>query len=80
MENKDPKNNPKKFSFNSYWIYGIIILVILSINMSVMITKKTEVISQGKFEQLANEGVVDSVVVVNYKYVNVYLTEQAIKS
>lgn len=80
MENKDPKNNPKKFSFNSYWIYGIIILIILSINMSVMITKKTEVISQGKFEELANEGVIDSVVVINYKYVNLYLTKEAIQS
>lgn len=78
MEDKEPKE-PRKFSFNSYWIYGIIILVILAINMSVMITNKTETISPGKFEQLAKKGYVDSLVVTNEKFVSVYLTREAIE-
>jgi cell division protease FtsH len=78
MEEKEPKD-PRKFSFNSYWIYGIIILIILAINMSVMITNKTETISPGKFEQLAKKGYVDSLVVTNDKFVSVYLTKEAIE-
>ena len=49
MENNE-NNGPKKFNLNSYWIYGIIILAILAINLSVMVNTKTKVISLGKFD------------------------------
>ena len=77
---EENNNKPdKKFSLSSYWIYGLIILVVLAINMSVFVTKKTEVISPGKFEELVQERVVDSVVVTNDKFVSVYLSKEALQ-
>lgn len=78
-ENKDPKKNPNKVNFNSYWIYGIIILVILGINMSVMMNNSTEKINMLKFEQLVMDKKVDKVVVINNRNANVFLTPEAVK-
>ena len=77
MEDNNKKDNktPQKFNLNSYWIYGIIILAILAVNMSVMITTKTEEITQGKFEEIAQSGDIEKVEVVNKNIVNVYLKE-----
>ena len=72
MDNND-NNGPKKFSMNSYWIYGIIILVILAINLSVMVNNKTKIISQGVFEQMARAQEIEKVEVVNRNTVNVYV-------
>ncbi len=77
-ENKDPKKTPNKVNFNSYWIYGIIILVILGINMSVMMNNSTEKINMLKFEQMVMDKMVDKVVVINERNANVYLTPEAI--
>ena len=79
MEDNNNNKPDKKFSLGSYWIYGLIILVVLAINMSVFVTKKTEVISPGKFEELVQERVVDSVVVTNDKFVSVYLSKEALQ-
>jgi len=77
--NQDPKKTPNKVNFNSYWIYGIIILVILGINMSVMMTNQTKQINMLKFEQLVKDKKVEKVTVINNRNANVYLTEMAIK-
>ena len=75
MENGD-NNGPKKFNINSYWIYGIIILAILAINLSVMVNTKTKVISLGAFEQMAKAGEIEKVEVVNRNNVNVYIKKE----
>ncbi len=81
MENKGENNNnsPKKFNFNSYWIYGIIILAILVINIMVSMSGKTEEISMLKFEELAKEGEIDSLVIVNNQQGNIYLRREVIE-
>ncbi len=63
MENKD--NKPKKINFNSYWIYGIIILAIFAINFSVSLTTKNEEITMKRLEDMARAGEIDSLVIVN---------------
>ena len=63
MENKD--NKPKKINFNSYWIYGIIILAIAAINFSVSLTNKNEEITMKRLEDMARAGEIDSLVIVN---------------
>ena len=80
MENNKNNKGPQKFNMNSYWIYGIIILAILAINMSVMIGNKTEEINPNKFTQIANDGDIKRVEVINKNKVNVYLKEEAIKN
>lgn len=77
MSNENKK--PNKMNFNSYWIYGIIILVVLGINMSVMMNNQTQRINYSEFAEKVKDGDVDRAVVVNKQLVNVYLKEEAIK-
>ncbi len=77
QNSEDPKG-PKKINVNSYWIYGIIILVILAINMSVYLTNKTQTITMGKFVEMAQAGDIDSVTVLNKRIVNVYIKNESL--
>lgn len=77
---KNDNNGPKKFSMNSYWIYGIIILVILAINLSVMVNNKTKIISQGVFEQMARAQEIEKVEVVNRNTVNIFVKKALLET
>ena len=79
-ENKDPQKTPNKVNFNSYWIYGIIILVILGINMSVMMNNSTKNISYTEFEEKVAGNKVERVDVINKQIAHVYLTPDALKT
>ena len=84
MEDNNNKNNkndggPKKLNFNSYWIYGIIILVLIAIQMITAMSITTKTISQGSFEQIALDGDIKKVEVVNKNLVNIYLTDKALE-
>ncbi len=69
MENKDKRNEqpekekPKR-SFNFYWIYGIIILAILSINLF-QNTGSMVKINPMEYQEMASKGDVDHIVIVN---------------
>ncbi len=79
-ENKDPEKTPNKVNFNSYWIYGIIILVILGINMSVMMNNSTKNITYTEFEEKVAGNKVERVDVINKQIAHVYLTPDALKT
>lgn len=80
MSKKEDNNNkPKKINVNSYWIYGILILVFIAIQMSVYMTGQTENITQGKFIDMAKAGEIEKVEVINKNYVNVYVKEDVLK-
>ena len=79
-ENKDPQKTPNKVNFNSYWIYGIIILVILGINMSVMMNNSTKNITYAEFEEKVAGNKVERVDVINKQIAHVYLTPDALKT
>ncbi len=78
--NKKENGGPKKLNFNSYWIYGIIILVLIAIQMITAMSIQTKDISQSQFEKIAIAGDVKKVVVVNKSIANIYLTEDAVDS
>lgn len=76
-ENK--KDNNKKFSLNSYWIYGVVIFVILAMNVVQMINAKTSKISLGEFEEIARKDHIDKVkVVTNTNIVRIFLKEEVL--
>ncbi|MEJ6807516.1 MAG: ATP-dependent zinc metalloprotease FtsH [Saprospiraceae bacterium] len=79
-ENKDPQKTPNKVNFNSYWIYGIIILVILGINMSVMMNNSTKNITYTEFEEKVAGNKVERVDVINKQIAHIYLTPDALKT
>ena len=87
MENKNKNGNgngngngkgPKKVNFNSYWIYGIIILVLIAIQMITAMSIQTKTISQRQFEDIAMDGDVKKVEVINKSLVNIYLKDEVL--
>ncbi len=74
LPNNDNKNsNPNKLSFNSYWIYGVIIFMILSLNLFNVMNNNTEVITSVKFKQMAEKGEIEKVEVINKSVAHVWI-------
>lgn len=77
MDNNE-NNSPKKFNMNSYWIYGLAILIILAINIFTMVGTKTKPISFKEFELKARAGEIEKIEVVNKVNVNVYIKKDVL--
>jgi cell division protease FtsH len=77
-DNKNNKENKdqKKFTLNSYWIYGLIIFIILSMNVITLIGGKTSDLSLNKFKDIAKRGHIEKVIVVNKEVARIYLKEE----
>ena len=80
MENNEKKERnekgPKR-SFNFYWIYGIIILVILSINLF-QFSGGMSHIDTTEYRKMLEAGDVQRIVIVNDQSVKVYLKKDAL--
>ena len=81
MENNDKRSEngskaPKK-SFNFYWIYGIIILVILSINLFQYGGGMAK-IDPTEYQKMLDAGDVERIVVVNDQVVKVFIKKEAL--
>lgn len=80
MENNEKKEKnekgPKR-SFNFYWIYGIIILVILSINLF-QYSGGMAHIDTTEYRKMLEAGDVQRIVIVNDQSVKVYLKKDAL--
>ncbi len=64
---------PKKNKFNVYWIYGLIIVAVLVINI-IGGGKRTQEVSRKQFEEeMLKAGDVEKVVVVNKNLVEIYI-------
>ncbi len=80
-ENKNKENgtDPKKINFNSYWIYGAIILFILALNLYLHLESQTEIIDLQKFEDIVRDGDLEKLEIINDKTGHVYLTQRALE-
>jgi len=78
MADDNKKPELKKPKFNSYWIYGAIIILFIGIQIlgggSWSQPQKT---TQSDFESFLINGEVDKIEIVNRKVVNVFLTQEA---
>ena len=80
MENKNSENNNKRpFNFNAYWIYGLIVLTLIGINLVSFTSYNKDPITIGRFEKMVEAGDVERLEVVNQKYAHVYLDEESLK-
>ncbi len=68
-------NKPTRLSFNSYWIYGLIIFMILSLNLFNVINNNTEEITPVKFKTMAEKGEIEKVEVINKNFAQVWIKE-----
>lgn len=78
--NKKPQNQGSKptKSFNFYWIYAIIALVIIG-SQFLMSPPAVKDFSQNDFEQLAEDGYVEKILIVNNDQIEVYIKKDRIE-
>jgi cell division protease FtsH len=78
---KDNKNSNKKPKINPYWIYGIIIVVFLGLQLfGGSAFQSSKIIKTSEFISYLEQGDVKEVVIIsNTKTARVYLTEEALK-
>ncbi len=75
--NQDNKNGAK---FNPYWIYGVLALFFIGLNFLPITGSTSDPINFDKFAEMAKAGDVEKLEVLNEKYAQVYLTEEALKN
>ncbi len=75
----DNNKNSKKPQFSYFWVYGLIALVLLAINIIGSSGAQSKEIGFHDFAQMAKAGDVRKVEVVNNKEARVYLTDAAKK-
>ena len=84
MEEKNkPENNmdkPTGPKFNSYWIYGIIALFLIALQLFNVSNTSNPQISWDRFQDMAKDGAVEKVEVVNLKYAYVHLKSDRLAS
>ncbi len=68
---------PKKPKFNYYWIYGIVALVIIGLQLFSLGGGKKQ-IGQNEFYVMLKEGDVEKVAVINNRQVEVYIKDDAL--
>jgi hypothetical protein len=73
-----PKGERPKKSFNFYWIYGIIIVLILSIQLF-QYGGRMEKITPTEYKAIAERGHVQRILIVNEQVVKVYIKEDSLK-
>ncbi len=81
MNEKKKKEQDKgpKWSFNSNWIYGLIAVALLFIYLMRALNLPGEDITFDRFAQMAKNGEIERLEVVNAKYAHVYLKPEALK-
>jgi len=78
QENKNPDKKPGRFSFNSYWIYGSIILGLIIFNLMFLGEMATKTINFQRFETLVKNGDVAKIEIVNKKDARVFLKKESL--
>jgi len=82
-ERNKPDNNmdkPTGPKFNSYWIYGMIALFLIALQLFNVSNTTNPQIDWDRFENMAKDGAVEKVEVVNLKYAYVYLKKDRLAS
>lgn len=76
---KKPGNSPGR-KFNFYWVYAIIFLIFIAIQIFGSMGGTTETSNFREFTSMLKSGDIDKVQVINEKNVEVYLSQKALKN
>jgi cell division protease FtsH len=83
MEERNKPNNmdkPTGPKFNSYWIYGMIALFLIALQLFNVSSTNNAQIDWERFKEMAKDGAVDKLEVVNLKYAYVHLKKDRLTS
>ena len=78
MENNQENKNKNGSKFNAYWIYGVVALFLIALQLINLPSAASDPINFEKFAEMAREGDVEKLEVVNQKVAQVYLLEAAL--
>lgn len=76
--NNQDKKPGGRFTFNSYWIYGSIILGLIIFNLMFLGEMTTDTINFSEFTEMVREGDVAKLEVVNKKDARVYIKKESL--
>ena len=78
-ENKKENNkNTPKFKFNTYWIYGAVILLLISFQIFSGGDLAIQSISKNEFNEVLRENDISKIIVVNNNVAQVFIKEDAL--
>ncbi len=72
---KDQNNKPNNPRFNSFWIYGVIALLLLGLNFYSLTYSQKEPLKYNELKTMLTEQHIDEIVVINEKTANIYIKE-----
>ena len=75
LDNKPRNNNSSGGGFSSYWIYGLIALVLISFNVYQMSSTEKKDLEWDRFENMLKEGDVAQIDIVNEETVEIFIKE-----
>jgi AFG3 family protein len=76
--NSNPENKPpKRFQYNTYWIWGIVIFVLIAINLTSWMNSATSEVSEIEFTQMVKNGDVRKLETIK-NTAKVYIKKEAI--
>ncbi len=78
MENNQDNNNKNGSKFNAYWIYGVVALFLIALQLVNLPSAASDPITFEQFAEMAREGDVEKLEVLNQKVAQVYLEEEAL--
>jgi cell division protease FtsH len=75
---KDNNKNTGKFKFNTYWIYGAVILLLISFQIFSGGDLASQSISKNEFNEVLRENDISKIIVVNNNVAQVFIKEDAL--
>ena len=79
-KNKPEEKKPNAPKFNSYWIYGVIALLLIGLNFYQISGATNDPIKFPQFAEMVRAGDVDRLEIINEKYAHVYIREDKLNN
>jgi AFG3 family protein len=76
---KDNKSNTPKIKFNSYWIYGAVLVFIIGFQFFSSGDLATKSISKNEFNEVLRDNDISKIIVVNNNLAQIFISEDAMK-
>jgi AFG3 family protein len=82
MENNKNQSqlNKRAPKFNRFWIYGVIALFLIGLNIYNLGSASRETVSMNRLEEMVEERAIQKIVIVNQKIAHIYLKESVLNN
>ena len=75
----DKKKNTSKFSFNSFWIYIPIIIVLIALSFFNSGAVSSSEISKNEFTKILEQNDISKVLIINKSFAEIFISDEAAK-